>query len=100
MSDQSSVGQQVTNALKLVANVAIIPGSGQLVEGKVAEGVMYGAAGLAGRLLLSPLLGPLFWVPWVAVGLDSFSKSVEGKHLWELGTHAATPSAPASSRRQ
>jgi hypothetical protein len=97
MSDHSSTGQQVTNALKLFADVAIMPGSSQLVEGKVAEGALYGVAGLAGKLLISPLLGPLFWVPWVAVGLDSFSKSVDGKHLWELPSPIATPPAPVSS---
>ena len=97
MSDQTSTGQQVTNALKLFADVAIMPGSGQLVEGKVAEGALYGVAGLAGKLLISPFLGPLFWVPWVAVGLDSFSKSVEGKHLWELRTAIPAPAARASS---
>jgi len=97
MSDQTSTGQQVTNALKLLADVAIMPGSSQLVEGKVAEGALYGVAGLAGKLLISPLLGPLFWVPWVAVGLDSFSKSVDGKHLWELKPPIPAPPARAAS---
>jgi hypothetical protein len=88
---QPSAGGQVVNALKLVADVAILPGSGQLVEGNVGEGVVYGAAGLAAKMI-SPLLGPLFWLPWVAVGLDSFSKSTSGKHLWQLSQPAAPPS--------
>jgi hypothetical protein len=90
MSDQST-GSQVSNALKLVADVALMPGTSQLVEGKVAEGALHGAAALAGKLLIGPLLGPFFWVPWVAVGLNSFSKSVDGKNLWELNPRAATP---------
>jgi hypothetical protein len=89
MADQPTAGGQAINALKLVADVAILPGAGQLVEGKVGEGVVYGVAGVAAKLI-SPLLGPLFWVPWVAVGLDSFSKSTSGKHLWQL-SHATAP---------
>ena len=68
--------------LKLVADVALTPGSGQLVEGKVGEGVLYGLAGVAAKII-SPALGPLCWVPWVTVALDSFSMSAAGKHLWE-----------------
>jgi hypothetical protein len=91
MADQPSAGGQAMNALKLVANVAILPGAGQLLEGNVGEGVVYGAAGVAAKLI-SPLLGPLFWVPWVAVGLDSFSRSASGKHLWQLSQPSAPPS--------
>ena len=99
MSDQSSGNRQLGNALKLVADVAIMPGASQLVEGKVAEGALYGVAALAGKVLIGPLLGPLFWVPWVAVGLNSFSRSVDGKNLWELNPHTANPQTGSSSVR-
>lgn len=99
MTDQSSTGpsagEQVANALKLAADVAILPGSGQLVEGKIGEGVVYGVVGLATKII-SPFLGPLFWIPWVAVGLDSFSKSTAGKHLWQL--ERPTSGAPSVSK--
>ena len=95
----ATAGEQVTNVLKLVADLAIIPGSGQLVEGKIGEGVMYGLAGVAAKII-SPLFGPLFWVPWVFVGLDSFSKSAAGKHLWEPAQpSAAPPSVPQEPGR-
>ena len=77
-------GTQAVNAAKLVANVAILPGVGQLVEGKLAEGAMYGVGGLATKALLVPVLGgPLVLLAWVALGLDSYSRSSTGAHLWE-----------------
>ena len=96
MSDQPSAGGQVVNALKLIADVAILPGSGQLVEGKVGEGAVYGAVGLAAKII-SPILGPLFFLPWVMVGLDSYSKSTSGRHLWQLGP---APSAPPAVSKE
>lgn len=95
MTDQSSngpgPGEQVVNALKLFADVVVLPGSGQLVEGKVREGVLYGLAGLTVRAVSPVLLGPLWWVTWVGVGLDSFSRSASGKHLWELPGQPTSP---------
>jgi hypothetical protein len=95
MTDQPSTGakpgEQVVNALKLVADVAVLPGSGQLVEGKVREGVLYGLAGLTVKVISPVLLGPLWWVPWVGVGLDSFSRSAAGKHLWQLNQQPGSP---------
>jgi hypothetical protein len=86
MSEHSNPGPgaQVVNAAKLVGDVAILPGVGQLAEGKIAEGAMYGVGGLAAKALLAPVLGPLAWLAWVGLGLDSYSKSSAGKHLWEL----------------
>jgi hypothetical protein len=98
MADQRSApsaGEQVVNALKLIADVVVLPGSGQLAEGKVREGLLYGIVGVTAKIV-SPVLGPLAWVPWVGVGLDSFSKSAAGKHLWELGTPRAT--VPAATK--
>lgn len=84
MVENHAPGTQAVNAVKLVADVAVLPGLGQLVEGKIAEGAMYGVGGLATRALLIPVLGgPLALVAWVALGLDSYSKSSTGAHLWE-----------------
>lgn len=97
MTDQPATrpapSEQVVNGLKLVANVTVMPGTSQLVEGKVREGVVYGLAGAASKML-SPLLGPLWWVPWMGVALDSFSKSTSGKHLWQLAATKAEAPAP------
>ena len=85
MTEQAhpTTGEQVVNGLKLVADVGVLPGTSQLGEGKVGEGMLYGRAGVATKAV-SPLLGPLWWIPWVGVGLDSFSRSASGKHLWQL----------------
>jgi hypothetical protein len=85
MVDQDPApGSQAVNAVKLVADVAVLPGIGQLVEGKLAEGALYGIGGLATKALLVPVLGgPLGLVAWLALGLDSYAKSSTGAHLWE-----------------
>lgn len=78
MSDNNpNAGEQVLNAVKFVANTSILPGSSQLIEGKVGAGLAYGVAGLAAKTVFGPWL-------WVGIGLDSYSKSASGKHLWEL----------------
>jgi hypothetical protein len=93
-SERPAPGEQLANAVKLAANLAIIPGTSQLVEGNVREGLVYGLAGVASKVV-SPLLGPLWWVPWVGVALDSFSRSASGRHLWQLGpTKTEAPAPP------
>ena len=83
MVDQpASPGRQAVNALKLVADVGILPGTSRMVDGEVGEGVMYALVGVAAKLAF-PLLGPLGYIAAVGVGLDSFSRSVSGRHLWE-----------------
>ena len=94
-SSGPSAGEQAINAVKLVADVAIIPGSGQLVEGKVGEAVTFALAGVAAKML-SPLLGPMGWILWVGVGSDSFSMSASGQHLWQ-GVGPAPVSKEATS---
>ena len=58
----------------------------------VAEGALYGIGGLR-EDLLAPMLGPLGLVAWVALGLDSYSKSANGAHLWELKSPLAKPAS-------
>jgi hypothetical protein len=94
-SERPSAGEQVVNALKLVADVSVLPGTSQLVEGKVNEGILYGLAGIASKIILTPVLGPAVWIPQVLIGLDSFSKSASGRHLWE--TALPKPQAPKTS---
>ena len=94
-SERPAAGQQVVNALKLVADVTILPGTSHLVEGKVKDGIIYGLIGLGSKIILTPFLGPAVWIPQVLVGLDSFSTAASGRHLWE--TAAPTSEAPKSS---
>jgi hypothetical protein len=95
-----SAGEQVVNVLKLVADVSILPGTSHLVEGKIKEGILYGLTGLASRIILTPVLGPAVWIPQVLVGLDSFSKSASGRHLWETALPTSEASKSSSTPQQ
>lgn len=75
MADQDTVG----NAVKLVGEVAVVPGTSQLLDGNVPYGIGYAVLGLAARALLGP-------VGLLLVAADSFSSSVSGKHLHEQVT--------------
>src|SRR5262249_49730975 len=96
MPDTPTAGQQAVNALKLVADVGILPCTSQFVEGKVGSGILYVLAGLAAKAVLTR---PIGFLAGVGVGLDSFAKSPSGRHLWELPRSEArtpAPSAPAT----
>lgn len=87
----ASAADQAVNGVKLVGDIAVLPGIGQLFEGKVGSGVLYGVTGVAANALLGP------W-GWIATGLDSYSLSSSGKHLWELfGSKSAESTSPAKS---
>ena len=79
VSSQStpSAGEQVTNGVKVLAELALLPGSSQIVEGKVGSGIVYGVAGFAARAIFGP-------IGWIVAGLDSYSVSTSGQHLWQL----------------
>lgn len=77
-----TVSEQIANGVKIIADVALLPGSSQIVEGKVGSAVLYGLAGYAARAVFGP-------IGWIAAGLDSFSVSSSGRHLWE---HISMPS--------
>lgn len=91
-ANPSTAGDQVVNGLKFVGDIAVIPGIGQMVEGNVGKGIVYGVTGIAANAVLGP------WA-WIATGLDSYSVSSSGKHLWELfGTSSAAASpSPTNS---
>lgn len=72
-----SVGEQVTNGVKILAELALLPGSSQIVEGKVGSGIVYGVAGFAAKAVFGP-------IGWIVAGLDSYSVSSSGRHLWEI----------------
>lgn len=96
MADEDNApatGTQVLNAVKFLANTGVMPGTSQLVEGQVGTGVLYGLAAVLGRTLLGPMA-------FIAVGLDSYSKSAAGKHLWELfGSPSAGEAETGAKKR-
>lgn len=89
-NDTPAAGEQVLNAAKFVADTVFLPGASQLIEGHVGTGMVYGALGLAAKAVFGPWL-------LLGVGLDSYSQSTSGKHLWEL-FGKSKGDAPAASK--
>jgi hypothetical protein len=85
-----SVGTQVTNGVKVLADLVLLPGSSQIVEGKVGSGILYGVAGFAAKAVFGP-------IGWIVAGLDSYSVSASGQHLWQLLSKGPAPQKPAET---
>lgn len=64
------------NGVKAVADLGVVPGASRFIEGDVKSGVLYAIGGIAARAFFGP-------IGWLAMGADSMSKSVSGKHLYE-----------------
>jgi hypothetical protein len=71
-------GKLLVNGAKVLGEVAIVPGASLIVDGEVKSGILHAAGGLLGLAILGPVLGPL---AWLAVGADSYSRSVSGKNI-------------------
>lgn len=85
-----SASDQMVNGVKFVGNMAVLPGIGQIIEGSLGKGVLYGVAGIAANAIVGPL-------GWIATGLDSYSLSSSGKHLWELFGSSKSADSPTSA---
>ena len=66
----------VQNAVKLVGEAAILPGTSLLLEGDFKGGAGHAVVGVLARSLFGPL-------GWFAAAANSFSKSTSGKSLLE-----------------
>ena len=71
-------GTLLVNGVKALGEIAIVPGASLIVDGEVKSGVFHAAGGLLGAAILGPVLGPL---TWLAIGLDSYSRSVSGRTI-------------------
>lgn len=69
-----TAGAMALNGVKAVADLGVIPGAGQIIEGDVKSGFLYAVGGVAARWLFGP-------IGWLAFGADAASKSISGKHL-------------------
>ncbi len=70
-----------TNAIKLVGEGLIAPGTSLLLDGDIKGGGAHIVVGLAAKALLGP-------IGWFLVAADSFSRSTTGKSLTEQLTPA------------
>jgi hypothetical protein len=64
------------NGVKAIADVGIMPGTSQFLEGDVRSGALHVLAAVVARSLLGPM-------GWFLVGASSVSKSVSGKGLFQ-----------------
>jgi len=78
MSNDTAPGTLLVNGVKVLGEVAVVPGASLIVDGQVKSGIFHAAGGLLGLAILGPVLGPL---TWLAVGADSYSRSVSGKTI-------------------
>jgi hypothetical protein len=68
--------QLAMNGVKAVADVGILPGTSQFLEGDVKSGALHALAAVVAGALIGP-------VGWFLVGASSASKSVSGKSLFQ-----------------
>jgi hypothetical protein len=73
---QVSPSHLAVNGVKAIADVGILPGTSQFIEGDVRSGALYALAGVVAGAVLGP-------VGWFLVGASSASKSVSGKGLFQ-----------------
>jgi len=71
-------GVELLNALKLVGELVLLPGSSLLIQGKVTQGGTHAILGVLAWKLLGRISGP---VGWVLLAANSFAKSTSGKYL-------------------
>lgn len=71
-------GAMLVNGAKVLGEVAIVPGASLMVDGDMRSGIVRAAGGVLSMALLGPVFGKL---AWLALGADSYSRSVSGKTI-------------------
>ena len=80
MADVNTTPSDVfANGARLVGDV-VLPGVSQVVNGDIKSGTAHAAVALAAGAVLGGLLVP---VVWAAAGLNSYSRSVTGRNVFE-----------------
>jgi hypothetical protein len=72
--------QTVDNALKILGEVALVPGASRLIDGDLKDGSLHAAAGLLVRGLVG---GPIGVIGSLLVAANSYSRSTSGRNLNE-----------------
>jgi hypothetical protein len=86
MAEESA--RVLANALKFAGETMIIPGSSLMWEGRVGSGALHTLA----AVVAGGLFGPIGTILVIA---NSFSKSVNDQHLWQLAAPAVESVAEA-----
>jgi len=77
-NDRLSPGVQLLNFLKLAGDVAIIPGTSLLMQGKVPQGGTHALLGWLAKTALGSVTGT---VGWLLLAANSYAKSTSGTYL-------------------
>lgn len=71
-------GTQVLNLLKLAGEVAILPGTSLLMQGKVPQGATHAILGWLAKIALGPTAGT---IGWLLLAANSYAKASSGKYM-------------------
>lgn len=76
IADQpNQLSKSIDIAVKLAGDFAVMPGTSQILQGKLGSGLAHAALGIAGGAILGP-------IGWVAVAANSFTKSLSDENIW------------------
>ncbi len=64
------------NAVRLAGEALVLPGTSQLLDGKLGSGALHAVAGVAARSVFGP-------AGWLLVAANSYAKSSSGASLLE-----------------
>lgn len=65
----------LVNGALAIADVGVLPGASQLVDGQVKSGVLHVLAAVVAGSVFGP-------IGWLAVGANSFSRTITGRSLY------------------
>ena len=68
------------NGVKIIGET-LLPGASLLLDGNVPNGALHAVAGIGARMVLGP-------IGLLLVAVDSYSKSVSEKYIWQHATDA------------
>ena len=80
VNDPAPGSGTLTNAAKLVGELAFVPGTSLAMDGDIKGGAMHAGAAVACGFVFGPVIGAL---TWIATGLNSYSRSVSGQNVYE-----------------
>ncbi len=87
----------ISNGAKLLGETFVTPGTSLLLDGNVTAGVVHGVLGLVATAFLGPV-GPL---ARIALAVNSYSRSVNDRNLWDFRAPKAVshpaPPPPAAA---
>ncbi len=81
------VGSQLFNFVRLAGDVALIPGTSLLMQGKVPQGGTHAILGFLAKIALRslPVVGT---ATWLLLAANSYAKSSSGKYLHDYVVNA------------